>query len=152
MRTVKETILVEAKPEAIWEVLVEPYYTPKLYPDILNIALDPPGTATVGQKHTLSGKAGKRMIEFRTEVAKLVPNRWYELRGREGGAFEEFSETLELTPRKEGTELKCTWTFKISEDYFGPAFDVPTLEQMAVRNQEVYIRNLKHLSELRKVA
>ncbi|MDG6925900.1 MAG: SRPBCC family protein [Nitrososphaerota archaeon] len=151
MRTVRESLIVEAKPEAVWEVLVEPYYTPKLYPDILNIVIDPPGRAVVGQKHTLSGKAGKRMIEFRTEVSGLVPYKRYELRGREGGAFEEFSEVLELSPVKGGTELKCTWVFKVSEDYFGPAFDVPTLEQMAVRNQEVYIHNLKNLAELKKV-
>jgi len=149
MRTVRETVLVEAKAESVWEVLVDPYYTPKLYPDMINIKADPPGRAVVGQKRTLGGRAGKRLIEFHTEVSEIVTNKTFALKGRPGGAMEEFTEVVELAPAKGGTELKVTYVFKISEAYFGPQFDLLTLEQMAVRNQEVYIKNLKALAELR---
>jgi uncharacterized protein YndB with AHSA1/START domain len=151
MRTVRESVVIEAKPERVWEVLVDPYYTPKLYPDTLNISVEPPGRAVVGQKRTVGARAGKRVIELRTEVADLVPQKRFELRGREGGAFEEFSEVLDLEEFKGGTRLNVTFRFKVLESYFGPAFDLLTLEQMAVRNQEVYIKNLKELAELRTV-
>jgi len=151
MRTVRESVLVQATPESVWEVLMDPYYTPKLYPDILNITVDPPGRAVVGQKRTVGGKAGKRLIELRTVVLDLVPLQRFEVGGRPGGALEEFSEVLELSQAKGGTQVKITFVFKVSEDYFGPEFDLFTLEQMVVRNQEVYIKNLKELSELRKV-
>jgi uncharacterized protein YndB with AHSA1/START domain len=151
MRTVRETVLVEAKPESVWEVLMDPYYTPKLYPDMINITADPPGRAVVGQNRTLGGRAGKRLIEFKTQVSELVPNKLFAIKGRPGGALEEFTEVVELAPLKRGTELKVTYVFKVSEDYFGPEFDLLTLEQMAVRNEEVYIKNLKALAELRPV-
>jgi hypothetical protein len=151
MRTVHETVLVQATPAAVWEVLVDPYFTPKLYPDLLNISAEPPGRSVVGQKRTVAGKAGKRLIEFRTEVVALVPLKRFELTGREGGAFESLSEVIELAEAKGGTQLTVTFVFKVSESYFGPQFDVLTLEQMAVRNQEVYIKNLKELSELNSI-
>jgi hypothetical protein len=148
MRKVQESVIVEATPTAVWEVLVDPYYTPKLYPDLLNITPDPPGRAVVGQKRTVAGKAGKRLIEFRTQVVDLVPLKRFELAGRDGGAFESLSEVIELSEVKGGTRVSVTFVFKVSERYFGPEFDLLTLEQMAVRNQEVYIKNLKEPSEL----
>src|SRR5271169_6062702 len=149
MRKVKETVLVEAPPSDVWEVLMDPYFIPKLYPDLLNITVDPHGRAVVGQKRTAAGRAGKRLIEFRTEVAALDPLKRFELVGRDGAAFESLSEVIELEAVKGGTQLTATYVFKISETYFGPQFDVLTLEQMAVRNQEVFIKNLKEISELR---
>jgi len=87
MRTVRETVLVEAKPESVWEVLMDPYYTPKLYPDMINITADPPGRAVVGQNRTLGGRAGRRLIEFKTQVSELVPNKLFAIKGRPGGAL-----------------------------------------------------------------
>jgi hypothetical protein len=58
---------------------------------------------------------------------------------------------IELAEAKGGTQLTVTFVFKVSESYFGPQFDVLTLEQMAVRNQEVYVKNLKELSELNSI-
>jgi uncharacterized protein YndB with AHSA1/START domain len=149
MRTVRETVLIEAKPESVWEVLMDPHYVPKLYPDMLNIKVDPPGRTAVGQKRTLSGRAGKRLVEFHTEVLDVQPLKRFEVGGRPGGVFEEFSEVIELEPVKGGTQVKVAYVFKLSEDYFGPMFYLSTLEQMAVSNEEVYIQNLKALAELR---
>jgi len=151
MRTVRETVLIEAQPEAVWEVLVEPHYIPKLYPDILNITVVPPGRATIGQERTAGGRAGKRIIEFRTKVTGLVPNKRFEVVGRNGGAFEEFSEVIELSPVNGGTRLEATFKFKVALEYFGPGFDPLALEEMAVRNQRVYVKNVKDLSELKRV-
>src|SRR5271169_1631855 len=133
MRTVRETVLVEAPPEAVWEVLVDPYFLPKLYPDILNVTVVPPGRAVVGQERTVGGRAGKRLIELRTKVVELIPNKRFEVTGRAGGAFEEFSEVMELSPVDGRTRLNVKFFFKISQEYFGPEFDPLTLEQMAVR-------------------
>lgn len=151
MRRVRESVLVRASPEAVWQILVDPNYIPKLYPDMLNISVEPPGPAVVGQTRTLSGRAGKRLIEFRTVVVGLDPAKRFELGCRRGGALEKFSEVIELDQAKEGTQMKVNFEFEVSEAYFGQMFDKPTLEQMAVRNQEVYIKNVKSLAELRRV-
>ena len=42
MPRVQVTLLVDARPEAVWEVLTDPNYVPKLYPDILNVVVEPP--------------------------------------------------------------------------------------------------------------
>lgn len=151
MRTVQETVFVEAKPEAVWEVLEDPYYIPKLYPDLLNVSVDPPGKAVVGQLRTMGARAGKRTIEIRTRVVSLTPGKRFELAGRDGGALDEFSQVMELIPQKGGTVMKATFRLKVSENYFGPGFDLLTLEQMAVRNQEEYLKNVKSLAELTPV-
>lgn len=142
-------MLVEAKPEAVWAVLTDANYIPKLYPDMLNIRVEPPGHARVGQYRTLSGRAGRRLIEFKTKVTELVPFKRFVITGRRGGALETFSEVIELEENEEGTIVSALFDFKVSEAYFGPGFDIMALTQAAKLNQELYIKNLKELSELR---
>jgi uncharacterized protein YndB with AHSA1/START domain len=141
-------MLVEAKPEAVWAVLTDANYIPKLYPDILNIRVDPPGHAKVGQYRTLSGRAGRRLIEFRTKVTEVVPLKRLVIAARRGGAFETFSEVIELQENEEGTIVSALFDFKVSAAYFGPDFDILALTQAAKLNEELYIKNLKELSEL----
>ena len=148
MPKVQATMLVEAAPEAVWEVLTDANYIPKLYPDMLNIVVDPPGHARQGQYRTLSGRAGKRLIEFRTRVVELVPLKRFAIRERRGGALEYFSELVELEEVPEGTVTRLVFEFKVSEAYFGPAFDLYWLAHEARLNQELYIKNLKELAEL----
>ncbi|MGA2198481.1 MAG: SRPBCC family protein [Nitrososphaerales archaeon] len=143
--------LAEARPEAVWDVLTDPNYIPKLYPDLLNIVVDPPGRARVGQYRTLNGRVGKRLIEFKTKVAELVPLQRFVIAGRRGGAFESFSEVIELEGVKEGTMVGALFLFKVSDAYFGPGFDLLALEKAARLNQEMYVKNLKELSELKPV-
>jgi carbon monoxide dehydrogenase subunit G len=146
---VQSTFLIEAKPEVVWDILTDPNYIPKLYPDMLNIVVDPPGRATVGQYRTLSGRAGKRLIEFKTKVAELVPMQRFVIAGRRGGAFESFSEVIELEEVKKGTMVGALFLFKLSVGYFGPGFDLLALEKAARFNEEMHVKNLKELSELK---
>jgi carbon monoxide dehydrogenase subunit G len=148
MVRVQSTFLVEATPEAVWDVLTDANYIPKLYPDLLNIVVDPPGRAVVGQSRSLNGRVGKRLIEFRTKVAELVPMKRFVVTGRRGGAFESFTETIDIEELKEGTMVRAFFEFKVSAAYFGPAFDPFVLNQAASLNEEVYMKNLKELAEL----
>jgi len=148
---VEATITIGAAPEDVWEILVDPHYIPRLYPDMLNIKVDPEGPAAPGQWRTLTGRAGKRMIEFRTKVAEVVPLKRLVIEGRRGGAFEVFSQVMELSEVKNGTEVKVDFHFKVSDAYFGIGFDPISLGKMAEENQEKYIRNLKELAELKRV-
>jgi carbon monoxide dehydrogenase subunit G len=151
VRKVQGTFLIAARPQAVWEVLTDANYIPKLYPDMLNIVLDPPGNAVVGQRRTTAGRAGKRLIEFHTKITELVPLKRFALIGTRGGGFEESSEVIELAEVKGGTEVKAEFSFKISLAYFGPGFDPLQLEEAAAMNARSYIKNLKDLAELRPV-
>ena len=152
MVRVQSTFLVEARPEAVWDVLTDANYIPKLYPDLLNIKVDPPGRAVVGQSRSLNGRVGKRLIEFRTKVAELVPMKRFVVTGRRGGAFESFTETIDIEGLKEGTMVRALFEFKVSPAYFGPGFDILMLNQAAALNEEVYMKNLKELAELHPVS
>jgi carbon monoxide dehydrogenase subunit G len=148
MPRVQSTFLVEAKPEAVWDVLIDPNFIPKLYPDILNVVANPPGKATVGQWRTLSGRVGRRLIEFKTKVEEMVPTKRFVVAGRRGGAFESFRQVMELTGVKGGTMVSGLFEFKVSQAYFGPQFDIMMLNQAASLNEENYMKNLKELAEL----
>jgi carbon monoxide dehydrogenase subunit G len=148
---VTETIFVNADPEAVWEVLADPHYIPRLYPDMLNIKLEPDGRVVPGQLRTLTGRAGKRTIEFKTKVTDVAPQRRLVIEGRSGGAFEMFSQVVELAKAREGTEVRVTFRFKVSLTYFGVGFDPLGLGRMAEANERTYIKNLKELSELQRV-
>lgn len=87
----QDTILIQAKPESVWEVLVDPYYTPHLFPDVLNITTEPPGRSIVGQKRTSDARMGRRLIQYRTQVTELIPPKRFVLTGLGGGAFDVFS-------------------------------------------------------------
>jgi hypothetical protein len=151
MPEAQDTILIQAKPESVWEVLVDPYYTPKLFPDVLNIIAEPPGRSIVGQKRTSEVRLGKRLIQYRTQVTELIPLKRFVLTGLRGGAFDVFSQIVELAPAKEGTQVRVVFFFKLSKDYFEPGFDFMVLTLAASRNQDLYLKNLKELSELRPV-
>ena len=45
--------------------------------------------------------------------------------------------------------MKAVFEFKVSVAYFGPGFDLFQLTQAASLNEEMYMKNLKELSELR---
>ncbi len=62
--TVLETVVeIHAPVAAVWNVLTDSSYTPKLYPDILTSAVDPPGPSVVGQKTHLVGRGPRRPSE-----------------------------------------------------------------------------------------
>jgi carbon monoxide dehydrogenase subunit G len=121
---------------------------PKLYPDLLSIKFEPHVPAVVGQRRTLSGRLGKRMIEIRTRVAEVVPLKRLVVVGARGGAFDEFRQTVELSETAEGTKVNVTYEFKVSEAYFGPEFYIPVIEQVAIENEDNYLKNLKEIAEL----
>jgi len=145
---VQVSLLVEAGPEAVWDVLTDPNYIPKLYPDLLNASVDPPGRAAVGQNRKFEARAGKRLIEIKTRVSEMVPLKKFAVTGRRGSALDTFLETVELEKVKGGTLVRILFEFKVSEAYFGPGFDLFALNQAAKLNEELFAKNLKELSEL----
>ena len=93
----------------------------------------------------MSGRVGKRLIEFKTKVAEMVPLKKFVVVGRRGGAFESFNQVIDLTDVKEGTMVSGQFDFTVSHAYFGPEFDYLTLNQAASLNEEMYMKNLKEL-------
>ena len=148
MPQLRQVLLIAAKPETVWEVLDNPYYAPKLHPDLLTTKVEPGGRASVGQNRTSTARAGTRIFEIRTRVAEIVPARRFVLVHREGGAYTLFKAVLELTPSGNGTQLVASFEFVVSQSYF-EGMNIVALESAARTNLVSYLKNLKELSELK---
>jgi hypothetical protein len=148
---ITDTILISAKPEDVWEVLVDPYYAPKLHPNVLNITVEPLGRSAVGQKRTSDFRVGRRVVHFYTQVTELIPTKRFALGGLGRGAFENFSQIVELAPAEGGTRVGVVFSFKLSEDHFGPEFDLLEITGSLAGSLASYLKILKELSELQPV-
>ena len=139
---------VHASSTTIWEVLMNPLYLSKLYPDVLSSEVDPPGRNFVGQKiHTIA-KAGRRRVEIYGETIELVTEQRIVSRNRPGGFFKSFESIIMLRPKGTGTEVKASLEYELSMGYLGKVFNLVMLERAVMDNLAAYTRNLKEICEL----
>jgi uncharacterized protein YbaR (Trm112 family) len=115
MNTISSETDVHAPARVVYDILLEPDYIPRLYPDLLTIESDPPGRMTVGQKYHITGKAGRRRLEILAESAELVPDRKVVTRHTPGGLFKSFEETVLLEEKGEIHCLRCRLVYAIQD-------------------------------------
>ncbi len=139
---------VHAPPTAVWDVLMDPDYVPKLYPDVVSVVADPPGRTSVGQKFHITGKAGKRRIEIFAESIELVTEKKAVTRNLPGGLFKSFESIVLLEARGSATSVKVTFQYELSMGYLGKVFNVLLLERLVKDNLKSYTHNLKDICEL----
>src|SRR5580698_589411 len=142
MSKVQLIFQVNASGTTIWEVLMDPLYLSKLYPDVLSTEVEPPGRNFVGQKiHTIA-RAGRRRIEIFGETVELVTEKKIVSRNRPGGLFKSFESVIMLQPKGTGTEVKASLEYELSMGYLGKVFNVVMLERAVTDNLTAYSRNL----------
>jgi uncharacterized membrane protein len=139
---------VNAPVMAVWEVLMDSSYIPKLYPDVISVEVDPPGRNIVGQKFHILGKAGKRRLEIYAETAELVSEKKVLSRNRPGGLFKSFESEILLDSKGAVTEVKTSFEYELSMGYLGKVFNMMLLERLVMDNLKAYTRNLKDICEL----
>jgi uncharacterized protein YndB with AHSA1/START domain len=145
---VQSVVRIQAPVETVWSVLTDPTYISKLYPDIISAQVDPPGPFTVGQKHHMVGRAGRRKLEIFAEPTEIQPNKRLVTRNDAGGLFKSFEETILTTSMGKGTEVSATFEYELSMGYAGKIFNMLVLERTVKDNLAGFTRNLKDLSEL----
>jgi hypothetical protein len=150
--TVSVVSEVHAPVKKVWEVLLEPAYIPRLYPDVLTVTVDPPGKTVVGQRFHMVGKAGRRKLEIFAETIELVPEEKTLTRQRPGGLFKEFEATIKLEPKGKSTIVETDFRYELSMGYLGKVFNMLLLERLVGDNLRSYARNLKEICELLSVA
>ncbi len=151
MPTVDQTVDVAAPVETVWSIITDPSLLPKLVPDIITNTVEPPGTATVGQKGHAVGKIGGRRAEFFSEVTELVPNKKAVITQRPGGLFKTFSSTILLEPSKKGTRVTQNLQFEASMGYLGKALTTLFVNRTIRKNARAFSTNLKELAELKEL-
>lgn len=149
MAKVNRVLVVTAPIKTVWAILDEPRYIPKLYPDVLEIRVDPEGPVVVGQKRTITARMGTRSVELHTKVAEAIPEKKLVLVQGEGGGFEHFRQELVLYAVGGGTEVHASFESRISRDYFGPNISEVMIDRLTMDNADRFLTNLKELSELR---
>jgi hypothetical protein len=142
---------VHAPPTAVWDVLMDPDYVPKLYPDVISVVADPPGRTVVGQKFHITGKAGRRRLEIFAESIELVPEKKLVTRNLPGGLFKSFESVVLLEGKGATTDVRVTFQYELSQGYLGRVFNVLLLERLVKDNLKSYTHNLKDISELMPV-
>lgn len=148
MTKVQKVSLVNAPVSSVWSVLMDPAYTPKLYPDVISLEMNPPGPAAVGQTfHTLI-KVGRRKIEIFAETVEVETEEKVVVRGRPGGLFESFERVVLLEPKGSDTLVRANFEFELSMGYLGNVFNPLVVERLVKDNLKSYAANLKNISEL----
>ncbi len=144
----KHAFLIGASPDAVWEVLENPSFVPKLYPDFISTKTVPEGRASLGQLRISTARAGSKVFEIRTEVAELVPGKKLVLVAPKGGAFDTLKESVELSPSGGGTQVRASFDYVVSQSYFG-GMNIVVLESAVRANAAAFLKNLKELAELK---
>jgi len=142
---------VQAPVGKVWDVLMDPAYVPRLYPDVIAIEVDPPGLVAVGQKAHVTGKAGRRKLEIFTETIEIVHQKKILTRNRPGGLFRSFESIVLLEAKGDRTDAKVTFQYELSMGYLGKVFNMLLLERLVKDNLKSYTRNLKEIAELMPV-
>lgn len=134
--------------EAVWKVLTDPSYLPKLYPDIISVSVKPSGLMVPGQKRVSTAKAGRRIVEIHAEVVEVIPQKKLVVRNDPGGIFSTLDQVMTLEARGKNTALRAKFEFTPSKEYIGDTLNLTMLENVVKDNIQSYFRNLKEISEL----
>ncbi|MDA4123216.1 MAG: SRPBCC family protein [Thaumarchaeota archaeon] len=139
---------VFAPVKTVWNVLMEPAYVPKLYPNVITVEVDPPGRNRLGQKFHIVGRAGKRKLEIFSETVELIEEKRTVNRQLPGGLFKSFTQVVTLEDKGMGTMVRTTFEYEISMGYIGKLFNVVLLERLVTDNLKAYNSALKAICEL----
>src|SRR5271170_4949931 len=139
---------VFAPVKTVWNVLMEPAYVPKLYPNVITVEVDPPGRNRLGQKFHIVGRAGKRKLEIFSETVELIEEKKTVNRQLPGGLFKSFNQVVTLEDKGMGTVVRTTFEYEISMGYIGKIFNIVLLERLVTDNLKAYNSSLKDICEL----
>lgn len=134
--------------KTVWNVLMEPAYIPKLYPNVITCEVDPPGRNRLGQKFHIVGRAGKRKVEIFSETVELVEEKRAVNKQLPGGLFKSFNQVVTIEDKGMGTMVHTTFEYELSMGYIGKIFNLVLLERLVTDNLKVYNSALKDICEL----
>lgn len=141
-------VLIDAPVSAVWDVLTDPEYVPRLYPDAISIEANPPGRSAIGQEYRIVGKVGRRRLLILTRLTELVPEKRIVTSNKPGGLFRSFMQTIDVTSKGGKTEVDLTYEYEIAAGYIGKILNEILLARLVKDNISGYGKNLKQLCEL----
>lgn len=141
---------VSASPEKIWSIVSDWNYTPKLFPAVISVDVEPPGSIAVGQKTQTLAKMGGRKIDLFGEVVDVERNELWAVRARPRGLLRAGSATLTIQPTRNGSRVTYAEEIEFALGYFGKILGKLVVERALNRNLGGFLKNLKEIAE-RKV-
>lgn len=152
MQKIERVIEINATPDAVWDVLTDPTYLPKLYPDALGTEIDPPGRSFVGQKYKTVGRVGRRKVVVLSEVTALEPKTKLVTNSRQGGIFKSFQQTVTMQPEGKGARVKMIFEYEYSLPLVGRVLNTILVERLIRDNMNAYAAHLREICELLPLA
>lgn len=147
-----EVLEINAPVDKVWDILIEPAYTSKLYPSVVLSEASPPGKSHVGTKFHVVGKVGRRKVEIYAEITEMVEKSKIVTKQNPGGMFRIYESTVRVSPKGKHSEVSISFVYELSMGYIGKVFNTLVLERLVQDNLKAYARNLKEFSELVTIA
>jgi carbon monoxide dehydrogenase subunit G len=113
------TVLIDAEPEAIWDVLVDYPHASKIYKNLKSCeVVGTKGAAKLVRQIVNTGSPIK--FDYTVALVERKPNsiEW----ARESGSFKEVTGTWQLEPVQSGRQTKVTYSIFIDGGMFLPAW------------------------------
>jgi len=148
MPRVEKEIEIESPPGTVWNVLTDPTYLPKLYPNIVTLQTNPPGRAVPGQRADLVARVGGAKIRVLIQFITVDPQNRLVSRAVPGGLFSAFEHIVTLTSDGLRTKARISFDFTIAPEYLSKVPDPALLARNLGENLQLYGPNLKDICEL----
>ena len=148
MTLIEKTFEIKARPEKIWSIIADRKEIPKLQPNVLDVEVDPPGLASVGQKFTFTYRIWRREMKVFGEHVEVVPNRMLKSRQLPQGMFKGFEDTIKLEGFEHLTRVTTILNYQLSMGALGRFLGVLFVHRTIRKDAANYWRNVRRLAEL----
>lgn len=146
MPKIRSEIQIDAPPERVWEILVDPMRLPQFNATIVEVSGATGRLDEVGAKYQAVTKVYGRRIEGPWEVTEVVPLRRMVQRGSAaGGASAIVDGTLE--PSDGGTRAAVEVDYQLPAGFLGDIANKLFVERSVERDVRHTMENLKALVE-----
>lgn len=150
MPLVEKSVRINAPVESVWSYVADPgSYWPRLTANVIKSEADPPGLAVVGQKINAVAKIAGRKVEGFMEATEVDPNKRLVITQRPGGLFKKFIGTWTLEAKGKGSDTSQSVDYEISMGYIGKILGKIVVNRAVRKDIDVFLRNLKEISELK---
>ena len=147
----QRSVNIAAPPEAVWSIVADPSFVPKLYPHVISISPAHSRIATAGNSVIVTAKMLGRKVNVLIEATEVVPNERFSVRHQPGGLFSNYKSTITLEPTKKGTKVSQDVEYEVHSGYLGKVATSIVARKVVKDNILQSMENLKEISELQEM-
>jgi len=145
---IEKTFEIRASPEEIWSIIADRQGIPKLQPNVMEVEVDPPGLASVGQKFTFTYRIWRRKVKVFGEHVEVIPLKMLKSKQLPQGMFKGFEDTMTLEGFDHRTRVTTILNYQLGLGALGRFLGVLFVNRAIRKDAANYWRNVRRLAEL----